>query len=154
VSARRPAGFFRPSALVVVVLLVAILAFYFVLLGVRGISLLGDPRWVVKGLGLGIVLLPVVGIALVVEELRFGRAAERLGNVLAGESDSGGAAADASFDQRRDDVHAAPEDWRAWYRLGRAYGDAGDVARGRRAVRRAIALERRSRRERRSAGRR
>jgi hypothetical protein len=147
-----------PRALLVVVLLVALLGFYLVLLGVRGISLLGDPRLVVKGLGLGIVLLPVIGLAILVTELRFGRAAQRLGERLADEvglppDDEPAppvgrrdyARADAVFAERRAEVERDPDDWRAWYRLGRAYGDAGDVGRGRRAVRRAIALERRSR---------
>jgi hypothetical protein len=180
-SARRP-----PRALLVVLLVVAILAFYFVLLGARGVSLLGDPRWVVKGLGIGILLLPLVGVAIVVQELRFGQAAQRLGEQLDREEDAGDApdaadapdtagsaaesvppaggepdggpvgrtrggrrdyaAADAAFARRRAEVEASPDSWRAWYRLGAAYGDAGDVARGRRAVRRAIALEARQRR--------
>lgn len=142
-----------PRALVVVVLLVAILGFYFVLLGVRGLSLLGDPRWVVKGLGLGILLLPVVGLAIVAKELSFGRSAQRLGEQLDREGETDAmpapeqrgrrdfARADEVFTVRKAEVEAHPEDWRAWYRLGTAYGDAGDVARGRRAVRRAIALE-------------
>jgi cytochrome c-type biogenesis protein CcmH/NrfG len=141
---------------VVVVLLVAVLAFYFVLLGVRGISLLGDPRLEVKGLGVGILLLPLVGVAIVVQEIRFGRSAQRLGERLADEDGPSEvpakagrrdfAAADAVFAERRAEVEARPEDWRSWYRLGSAYGDSGDVARGRRAVRRAIALESRQRR--------
>jgi hypothetical protein len=147
-----------PRAAAGVLLLVAILGFYFVLLGARGVSLLGDDRWVVRGLGVGILLLPVVGIAIVVQELRFGRSAQRLGERLADEegeieplepaAERGRprnrrdfATADAAFAQRRAEVEAAPDSWRAWYRLGAAYGDAGDVARGRRAVRRAIALE-------------
>ena len=170
-TARRP-----PRALLVVLLVVAILAFYFVLLGARGVSLLGDPRWVVKGLGVGILLLPLVGVAIVVQELRFGQAAQRLGEQLDREEGAGDAAdaagsageqlptasdgpeasspgkrrdyavADAVFARRRAEVEASPDSWRAWYRLGTAYGDAGDVARGRRAVRRAIALEARQRR--------
>ena len=39
-------------------------------------------------------------------------------------------------------VEAAPEDWRAWYRLAVAYGDARDPSRGRRTMRKAIALQR------------
>lgn len=165
-----------PRALAVVALLVALLGFYFFLLGARGLSLLGDDRLVVQGLGLGVLLLPVLGLALVVGELRFGRDAQRLGEQLdredpdpsSGTVPSSGAEAspdtepssrteprpgrrdyaraDAVFAQRKAEVERDPQDWRAWYRLGAAYGDSGDVARGRRAVRRAIALERRSRR--------
>lgn len=135
-----------PRALLVVVLVVAVLGFYIVLLGIRGVTLLGDPRWVVKGLGLGIVLLPVVGVAIVVEELRFGRAAQRLGQVLDDAGEPAPPAGDPQhvFDVRRTEAEQAPDDWRAWYRLGVAYGAAGDVGRGRRAVRKAIALEART----------
>jgi cytochrome c-type biogenesis protein CcmH/NrfG len=130
-----------PRAALVVGLLVAVLAFYLALLGVRAVSLLGDPRWVVKGLGSGILLLPVVGLVIVVQEVAFGRASQRLAEQLEREGDD---ARPATFHQRRAEVQAAPDDWRAWYRLGEAYGDAGDVGRGRRAVRKAIALEKRS----------
>jgi hypothetical protein len=135
-----------PRALLVVVLVVALLGFYIVLLGIRGVSLLGDPRWVVKGLGLGIVLLPVVGVVIVYEELRFGRAAQRLGEVLDDEGEPAPLTGDPQdvFDVRRAEVEQASEEWRTWYRLGVAYGAAGDVGRGRRAVRKAIALEART----------
>jgi len=66
----------------VVILLVVVLACYLVLIGARGISLLGDHRWIVKGLGIGVLLLPLVGVAIVVAELRFGRATERLAKLL------------------------------------------------------------------------
>ncbi len=56
------------------------------------------------------------------------------------------AEADAAFPRYREEVEAAPEDWRAWYRLGLAYDGSGDRRRARAAIRRAIALERRGRR--------
>jgi len=138
-----------------VVLLLALLAFYAVTLGLRALDLLRDPRLVFKGLGLGVLLLPLLGVGLVTAELRLARAAERLGQRLRREpGDMVGeelarrpsgridrAAADAAFARRRAEVEAAPGDWRAWYCLGLAYGDAGDSSRGRRAVRRAVALE-------------
>jgi len=142
----------------VVVLLVAVLAVYAVLIAGRGLSLLADPRLAVKGLGVGVLLLPVLGVVLVVQEIRFGRAAERVSRRAADEAADGPgedeplarrpsgridrAAADAVFARRRTEVEAAPGDWRAWVRLARAYGDAGDTARGRQAMRRAIVLER------------
>jgi cytochrome c-type biogenesis protein CcmH/NrfG len=126
----------------VVLLLVGILAFYFALLGARGVSLLGDPRWTVKGLGLGVLVLPVVGVVIVAHELQFGRAAQRLGERL--DREDGSESGEAAFAACKAEVEARPDDWRAWYRLGVAYGAAGDVPRGRRAVRRAIALERAS----------
>ncbi len=126
-----------------VVLLVVVLAFYFVLIGAGGIGLLGDPRWAVKGLGAGVVLLPLVGVVIVVHELRFGRDTERLARLLDEPAPDGGPFdPDVAFDLRKAEVQAAPEDWRAWYRLAVAYGEARDTSRGRRAMRKAIALQR------------
>jgi len=149
-------------------LLVAVLACYAVLVVDRGWLLLRDGRPVTVALGLAALALPVVGAWFVWRELRFGRDSERLGRELAAEGGQGEegqgeggqgeggqreqdlprrpsgrvdrAAADAVFARRRAEVEAAPEDWRAWYRLARAYGDAGDSARGREAVRHAVAL--------------
>ena len=50
--------------------------------------------------------------------------------------------ADRIFDERRVEVEAAPGDWRSWWRLAAAYGDARDSRRCRRAMRRAVSLER------------
>nr|CTQ91963.1 FIG00820747: hypothetical protein [Kibdelosporangium sp. MJ126-NF4] len=49
-------------------------------------------------------------------------------------------AADAWFEQRRAEVEAAPEDWRAWFRLAHGYDIAGDRRRAREAVRKALDL--------------
>ncbi len=130
----------RPRDLVLV--LVVALVFYCFLIGVGGISLLGDHRWAVKGLGLGVLLLPLVGLGIVANELRFGRATERLARLLQEPDDPVPADPDAAFELRKVEALAAPDDWRAWYRLAVAYGHARDTARGRRTMRKAIALER------------
>ena len=144
----------------VALLLAAVLAFYFVVVGQRGLLLVSDPRPAFVLLGIGVLLLPLLGVWVVVQELRFGRASERLARQLEAE---GGLprdevttgpgrrrvdrdAADQVFDRRREEVEADPEDWRRWYRLGVAYGDAGDTARGRKALRRAITLHDQARR--------
>ena len=132
-----------------VALLVALCLIYSVLIGWRGVLLLDDSRWVVRGLGVGVLLLPIVGIWLIIGEVRFGRATERLDRELGEQPDdlpkrpSGRvdrAAADALFEQRRAEVEADPADWRRWFRLGAAYGAAGDPGRGRKALRKAILL--------------
>jgi len=45
----------------------------------------------------------------------------------------------------RDEVEAAPDDWRGWYRLARAYDYAGDRTRARETIRKAVRLEQASR---------
>ncbi len=137
----------------IVAVLVAVLVVYFVLLGHRAWVLLASGEALLVALGLGVLALPVVGAVLVVAELRFGLATQRLGERLAAEGGLPGddlprrpsgrverAAADAVFARRRDEAEAAPDDWRTWFRLGVAYDDAGDRRRAREALRKAIAL--------------
>ena len=68
----------------VVVLLVFAFGVYVLLLGERAVALLRDPRLVLKVLGVGVLLLPVVGVVMVVKELRFGQEAERLARPAGG----------------------------------------------------------------------
>lgn len=136
-----------------VAVLVVILVFYAILIGAKGVAFIasGDPVAVL--LGLGVLLLPVLGLALVWREIAFGRRSAELATQLEAEGGlprddlprrpSGRVertAADAAFGARQAEVEADPESWQAWYRLALAYDDAGDRTRARSAVRRAIAL--------------
>jgi hypothetical protein len=135
----------------VVVVLVVALAAYFALIGYRGVYLLDQGRLDLKVLGVAVLVLPLVGVWVVVAEIRFGFATQRLG----GELDREGVApepelprlpsgrvdrraADDLFDQRREQVQSDPENWRRWYELARAYDLAGDRRRARAAMREAI----------------
>ena len=121
------------------------------------LSLLATGEVVQVGVGVGVLLLVAVGIVLVIGEVRLGAASARLARRLEAEGglpyDPPGitrlasgrlekADADAGFELRKADVEAAPQDWRAWWRLAAAYGEARDPRRGRRAMRRAVSLER------------
>lgn len=111
-------------------------------------------------LGMGVFLLVVVGGLLVAGEVRLGLGSSRLARRLAAEGDPGdpadlprtpsgrltAEAAHELFVRRKAETEAAPTDWRCWWRLAAAYGDARDTSAGRRAMRRAIALERAERR--------
>lgn len=109
-------------------------------------------------LGIGVLLLVVLGGVLVTSEVRLAADSQRLGRRLFEEGfveedlptlPSGRVqrdAADALFEKRRVETEASPDDWRAWFKLATAYDAARDPSRGRRAMRKAIALERAARR--------
>ena len=126
-------------------------------MAVTAVSLLRSGDLVQIGIGIGLMIFVVVGLLLVAGEVRLGADSERLARQLDAEGglpfDPPGvvrrasgrldkADADAIFEQRRLDVEAASEDWRAWWRLAAAYGEARDPRRGRQAMRKAVSLER------------
>jgi len=148
-SAHRRRG---SNPLVVVIVLVAALAAYLVLIGYRAIYLVGRHDWSLRLLGVAVLVLPLIGIWVVIAELRFGLASQRLAERLLAEGldaqppelarlPSGRpdrAAADALFASQRAMVEAAPDDWRGWFRLAQIYDLAGDRRRAREALRTAI----------------
>ena len=124
------------------------------------LSLLATGDLVQVGVGVGVLLLVVVGCVLVAGEVKLGADSARLARRLEAEGglpyDPPGVTrlasgrlekddADAVFAQRRAEVEAAPQDWRAGWRLAAAYGEERDPRRGRQAMRTAVILERRSR---------
>ncbi|WP_207839260.1 hypothetical protein [Williamsia soli] len=136
--------------------LVLVLGFYFVLLGSRAVDLLtsGDPVGV--GLGIGVLILPLLGVWMVVATLRAGLAHQRLARRMVEEGreldvselprrPSGRIerdAADKLFATVKAEWEADPGNWRATYRIARAYDYAGDRSRAREMMKRAVAQER------------
>lgn len=133
----------------------ALLAVYLVFTVQRGWIMITEDEPIAKILGIALFALPIVGAWALIAELLFGSRMQRLGSIL---EDEGGLpedtlprtpggrivreAADAEFAKYRTAVEAAPEEWRAWFRLSCAYDAAGDRRRARSTMRRAIALER------------
>lgn len=143
----------RARTLATLAVAVAVLLFYAVFLGWRGVALLGSGSAAGVGLGVGLLVLPVLGVLLAWREVEFGRRTSRLAATLEAEGGlpvddlprrpSGRvdrAAADAHFARMREQAEAAPDDWRSWFRLALAYDAAGDRTRAREAARHAIAL--------------
>ncbi|MBX0299959.1 hypothetical protein K2F54_08205 [Cryobacterium sp. 1639] len=139
---------------IAVVVMAVLLVFYLVLVGWRAVLFVqsGEPEGIL--IGVALIVLPIIGAWALVREILFGARCERLVKQL----DAEGAlpiddlptrpsgrpyreAADAQFPEFRDAVDAAPEDWRAWFRLGLAYDASGDRRRARGALRTAMALE-------------
>ncbi|NMN94166.1 hypothetical protein [Antrihabitans stalactiti] len=136
--------------------LVIALAFYFVLLGQRGIQLISDGRPAAIGLGIGVLILPLLGVWIVTATVRAGLQHQHLARRIHDEGReldvsalprraSGRierAAADEVFAQVKAEWEADPDNWRSSYRLARAYDYAGDRGRARDTMRRAVRLER------------
>lgn len=140
--------------------IVVALGFYFVLLGSTGIDLVRSGDVAAVGLGIGVLILPVVGAWIVYATLRAGLEHQHLARRIHDEgleldvSDlprmpSGRvdrAAADELFATVKQEWEADPDNWRRSYRLARAYDYAGDRGRARETMRRAVALEKFERR--------
>jgi len=127
---------------------------YVVVLGQRGVMLLGQPNAIGKVMGLFILILPVFGFVGIFQELRFGVSVEKMAKQVEAEGlwplrdlpirPSGRpekAAADREFERIRDEVDKAPEDWHSWFNLGLAYDACGDRRRARASMRKALRLK-------------
>lgn len=145
--------------LAIVVLITAALCVYFVLLGARGVELIKDGRGVSVGLGIGVLILPFLGLWMVIATIRAGLQHQHLARRIHDEGleldvselprrPSGRIerdAADELFAQVKTEWEADPDNWRNSYRLARAYDYAGDRGRARETMRRAVSLEQRER---------
>ncbi|MFI9027308.1 hypothetical protein [Streptomyces sp. NPDC053560] len=133
--------------------LAAVLVVYFVLVGERGVLLLQQGTPITVVFGIAVLVLPLIGVWFLWHTTQFARKAGLLAKELEAEgglpvdelqrTPSGRIdrdAADEVFQRRRAEAEAAPEDWRAWFRLAVAYHDARDTPRARKAMQRAIAL--------------
>lgn len=147
----------RSKTLVTSIVLTGFVVLYLVLLAGRAVELLRTGEMVPVALGVGVLLLPLLGVWVLVTTWRFGLRVQRLATRL---SEEGGLpdtselprrpsgrvdrdAADAWFADRKTELDADPEDWRGWYRIAQAYDLAGDRRRARDAMRTAVTLEER-----------
>ncbi|WP_431954879.1 hypothetical protein [Nocardia lijiangensis] len=142
--------------------LVLALGFYFLLLGRISFALIGSGKPAGVALGVGVLLLPIVGVWVVAATVRAALAHQHLARRIHGEGleldtstlarrPSGRierAAADELFEQVKKEWEADPDNWRVSYRLARAYDYAGDRTRARETMRRAVALEKLEREQR------
>ncbi|MFE0515172.1 hypothetical protein [Streptomyces sp. NPDC058964] len=131
----------------------AVLVFYFVLVGSRGVMLIQSGTLLTVTFGIAVLILPVIGLWFLWKNTQFVRNANRLAAELDAEGGlpvdelrrtPGGRidrdSADEVFAKRKAETEASPDDWRSWFRLAVAYHDARDTPRARKAMQRAIAL--------------
>jgi tetratricopeptide (TPR) repeat protein len=136
------------------IIMAALLALYLALVGWRAVQFMATGEPVAVGIGIALLVLPIIAAWALWREIAFGVRSQALVRRLQAEGglDLGipllpsgrpeRAAADAAFPVFQQAAEAEPESWRAWLRLGLAYDAAGDRRRARSAVRRAITLER------------
>jgi cytochrome c-type biogenesis protein CcmH/NrfG len=131
------------------------LIMYFVLLGRIAMAFITSGRVAAIGLGLAVLILPLIGIWVMMSTLRAGLAHQRLARIIHDErmeldvstlerTPSGRIrreAADALFQTVRDELERDPDNWRRWYRLARAYDYAGDRGRAREAMGKAVTMQ-------------
>jgi hypothetical protein len=131
------------------------LVVYFLLLGRIAMAFITSGDAASIGLGLALLVLPLIGIWVMVSTLRAGFAHQRLARLAreqgmeldvsalpkmpSGRIERG--AADALFATVRDELENDPGNWLRWYRLARAYDYAGDRGRARETMRKAVAMQ-------------
>ncbi len=134
------------------------LVLYFFLLGRIALAFITSGEPAAIGLGLALMIMPLIGIWVMVSTLRAGFTHQRLGRIVKDEGmeldvsslprmASGRIerdAADALFATVRDELENDPDNWRRWYRLARAYDYAGDRSRAREAMKKAVEMEERT----------
>ena len=128
---------------------------YFALLARTAVTLIRTGTLETVALGVGVLLLPIVGLWAVLATLRAGFTHDRLARLAKErgmELDAGSLprmpsgridreAADELFAQTRAELEADPDNWVRWYRLARAYDYAGDRSRARETMRTAVRME-------------
>jgi cytochrome c-type biogenesis protein CcmH/NrfG len=127
----------RRTQLLIAFLCVALIV-YFVLLGRIATELIVSGRPAAIGLGLALMVLPLIGLWVMVSAL------PRMPSGRIRRD-----AADELFQSVREDVERNPDDWRHWYLLARAYDYAGDRARAREAMSKAVEMQAHEERKRR-----
>ena len=134
------------------------LVVYFMLMGRIAFAMIADGRAAAVGLGVALLVLPLIGLWAMIATLRAGFAHQRLARLAAEQgmdldvSDlprraSGRIerdAADRLFDTVSTELDDDPDNWVRWYRVARAYDYAGDRSRAREAMKKAVLLQERS----------
>ena len=128
---------------------------YFLLLGRIAWAFITSGSAAAVGLGLALLVMPLIGIWVMVNTLRAGLAHQRLARLAREkgmELDVGELprmpsgrinrdAADALFVTVKGELEQDAGNWVRWYRLARAYDYAGDRSRAREAMKRAVEMQ-------------
>jgi len=143
------------SARIGAALMALLLLLYLVVVTQLAVRLIVVDDPVSRGIGVALLVLPLLGFWALIAEVLFGLRSQRLGTIVASEGPlpadtlplrpSGRpdrSAADVDFPRYQAEVENDPGNWKAWFRLGLAYDACGDRRRARQSIRRAISLSR------------
>ena len=141
-----------------------LLALYIWQIAGRASALVATGEPLAIGIGLGVLVIPVLAVGLIAREWHLGMTVQRMADELAAQRalplddlprSPGGridrAAADEAFGAARRTVEGSPDSWPAWYHLAFAYDAARDRKRARSSLRTAAKLYRTQRTERTTA---
>lgn len=128
---------------------------YFVMLGRAAFIMIGSGEPAAIGLGVAVLILPIIGMWALIATLRAGFAHQRLARIIhdegleldvsdlprrpSGRIERG--AADQLFASVKTELENDPDNWRRWYRVARAYDYAGDRTRARESMKKAVAMQ-------------
>ena len=128
---------------------------YFLMLGRAALIFITSGKPAAIGLGVAILVFPLIGVWVLVSTLRAGLAHQRLARLAREQGmeldvselprrPSGRIerdAADALFLTVKSELDDDPDNWLRWYRLARAYDYAGDRSRARETMRTAVRMQ-------------
>lgn len=130
------------------------LVLYFLVAGQQAILFIGTGEPIAIAMGVALLVLPLIGAWALVREVQFGFAAERLGRRLDAEGGMPSAETELTPSGRivrgeaepliaryLAEAEAAPDEWRAQYRLGVVQDAAGRRRAARASIREAIRIE-------------
>lgn len=122
---------------------------YVLIAGYQALVLIRSGSVSAAIMGVGLLVLPLVGLLLVWREVTFGFHVQAMARSMNEQgyahfpepaADSPLADIDAAFQAEKVRTEEDPTDWRAWYRLAAAYDAARDKRRARAAMRYAYSL--------------
>ncbi|MCV7289996.1 hypothetical protein H7J87_32195 [Mycolicibacterium wolinskyi] len=131
------------------------LVVYFLMLGRTALAFITSGEPAAIGLGLALLIFPLIGVWVLFSTLRAGFAHQRLARLArergmeldvsalprrpSGRIERD--AADELFVTVKTELEADPDNWVRWYRLARAYDYAGDRTRARETMRTAVRMQ-------------
>jgi len=128
----------------IAIILSLILSVYLFFAASRGLDLLRAEDSGVKALGLAVLILPLLGVIVVIREIRFGRTSYQMGQTI---NESYLPMSDLTDDEKKinlDQVIARAKNeltsWQAWYSVALAYDLLNERKLAREAMRHSVEL--------------